>query len=84
MSNSFSISRRGAREKVKANLAADLALPKESSQKQIEALKLYLAAMIDSFPKDINAASVVANGAINEHRITLETCVVQGENNPDL
>jgi len=84
MNNSFSISRRGAREKVKANLSAEVALPKESDQTQINALKVYVGTMIDSLPADFNAVVVAANGEVSDGRIVLHTVVVQGEKNPDL
>ena len=79
MSNSFSISRRGAREKVKASLKSEAALPEGSPQHQVKAVVAYLCTQIDELPKDFNAVALVANGELHDGRSVLHTAVVQGE-----
>ena len=79
MNNCFSISRTGAREKVKAALKDEFAKPKESPQHQIEAVKTYIASQIDALPKEFNAVSVAANGEISDGRSILHTVVVNGQ-----
>ena len=79
MNNSFSISRRGAREKVKAALKTEVALPKETPQHQVKAVVDYLVTQIDALPKDFNAVAVTANGDLNEASAILHNAVVRGD-----
>jgi hypothetical protein len=78
MNSSFSFSRRGTREKVKANLAKELAKPDKADQTQINAAKLYVSTMIDALPKDFNACEVAANGEVCDGRFILQSVVVNG------
>jgi hypothetical protein len=78
MNNSFSISRRGARDKVKAALKNEVAKPDGSPQRQIKAAVAYLLTQIDALPAEFNAVEVTANGDLLEHRAVLHSAVVQG------
>lgn len=79
MNNSFSISRRGTREKVKAALQTEVAKPAESSQQQLAAAVAYLTSQIDALPEEFNAVAVTANGELFAGRAVLHSAVVQGE-----
>jgi hypothetical protein len=79
MNNSFSISRRGARDKVKAALATEVAAPANSPQHQLQAAVGYLITQIDALPESFNAVSVVANGDLTESGSQLHTAVMRGE-----
>lgn len=76
MNSSFSISRRGSREKVKAALAQDLVKPEKADPTQINALKVYLGTIIDALPKDFNAVEIAANGETTDGRYLLHSVVV--------
>lgn len=79
MNNSFSISRRGAREKVKAALESEVAKPENSPQHQIDAIKAYLVSQIDALPKEFNAVAISANGELQDARSVIHNCTVHGE-----
>ena len=79
MNNSFAISRRGTRDKVKEALAKEIALPQTTPQHQIRAVVAYLVSQIDELPEEFNAVSVAANGELQEGRAVLHTAVVNGE-----
>lgn len=78
MNSSFSFSRRGTREKVKANLAKELARPDKADQTQINAVKTYLSQIIDALPAEFNACEVAANGEVADGRFILQSVVVNG------
>jgi hypothetical protein len=79
MNSSFSITRRGSREKVKAALATEVALPKEAPQAQVKAAVAYLTSQIDALPTEFNGVALTANGECQDNRIVLHTAVVTGE-----
>lgn len=79
MNSSFSFTRRGSREKVKASLDAELPRPKDAPADQLKATIVYLKTVIDSLPKEFNAVSVAANGEITDGRVILQSVVVNPE-----
>lgn len=79
MNSSFSITRRGSRDKVKAALSTDIAEPAGSPQHQLKAAVAYLIQQIDALPPEFNAVAVAANGELTDNRSTLHSAVVQGE-----
>lgn len=79
MNNSFTLTRRGAREKVKAALKTETAKPESSPQHQIKAVVDYLVTQIDALPKEFNAVAISANGELTDNRAVIHTAIVQGE-----
>ncbi len=79
MSSSFQISRRGARDKVKTALAAEVASPEGAPQQQIKAAVAYVVAQIDALPTEYTAVHVTLNGDASAHRSVIHNCTVTGE-----
>ena len=79
MPNSFSITRRGSRDKVKAALQLETALPEGTPQHQIQAAIAYLLTQIDALPAEFNAVAIAANGDLSPDRSVIHNCTVQGE-----